>query len=117
MNQATGGDNNDEKSQMSKTQQSGFWGRGGAHQSKSVMYAGGGQYYDFHAVGQELQNVQEKIERGFANSVVMRDKKAERVRENLGKVPDTDYLKKQEEDKKFDTWHKYLLKQKDIVKK
>jgi hypothetical protein len=61
--------------------------------------------------------VEEKIERGFANSVVMRNKKTERVRENHGKVPDTEFLKKQEEDKKFDTWHKYLLKQKDIVKK
>lgn len=47
-----GGDFNDGKSQMSKTQVS-AWGRG-ANQSKSVMYAGGGQYYDFHAVGQEL---------------------------------------------------------------
>lgn len=48
-----GGDENDGKSQMSKTQVSGAWGRG-ANQSKSVMFAGGGQYYDFHAVGQEL---------------------------------------------------------------
>ena len=47
----------------------------------------------------------------------MREKKAERVKENHGKVPDTEYLKKQEEDKKLDTWHKYLLKQKDIMKK
>lgn len=47
----------------------------------------------------------------------MRDKKADRVRENQGRVPDTEFLKKQEEDKKLDTWHKYLLKQKDIMKK
>ena len=38
------------KSQMSRTQGSVFWGNRG-QPSKSVMYAGGGTFYDFNAVG------------------------------------------------------------------
>ena len=47
----------------------------------------------------------------------MRAKKAERVRQNIMKVPDTEYLKKQEEDKKLDVWQRYLFKEKDLQKK
>ena len=47
----------------------------------------------------------------------MRAKKAERVRQNIMKVPDTEYLKKQEEDKKLDVWQRYLFKEKELQKK
>jgi hypothetical protein len=47
----------------------------------------------------------------------MRHKKAERVRENIMRVPDAEFLKKQEEEKKVEIWHKYLLKEKDTLKK
>jgi hypothetical protein len=44
----------------------------------------------------------------------MRAKKVETVRQNIMKVPDTEYLKKQEEDKKLDVWQRYLFKEKDL---
>jgi len=47
----------------------------------------------------------------------MKAKKADRVRENIMRAPDTEYLKKKEEDKKFDVWQRYLFKQKDLLKK
>ena len=47
----------------------------------------------------------------------MRHKKAERVRENIMRVPDAVDFRKQEEEKSVEIWHKYLMKEKDILKK
>ena len=44
-------------------------------------------------VAEQLRNVEEKMERGFANSVMMRQLKQQRARENGYKVADIDGLR------------------------
>jgi len=54
---------------------------------------------DLAEVSTQLRNVNEKMERGFANSVMMRQLKQQRAREGGYKAPDIDGLRKEQEDK------------------
>lgn len=79
--------------------------------------ATGGGLFDHTAVGFELQNVQDKLSRGFSNSVMMKQLKTQKVKEYASKVPDVEYIRKQEADQSYGTWEKYLVKQRDIGKR
>ena len=83
---------------MSKTQQS-YWGKG-----------------TVDPVTFELQNVEDKLNRGFSNSVMMRQMKSQKVRNITTRAPDVESLRKKEEEKQYAVWETYLLKSRDIVK-
>ena len=59
---------------MSKTQPSGYWGAmKGINNSKSYIGLGN---YDFKEIEEELKNVTGKVERGFYNSLMMKQLKS-----------------------------------------
>ena len=70
-----------------------------------------------YVVGDELLNVEKKMERGFSNSIMMKELIAKRVKENSQRKPDVSEIRKQIEDQNYGNWEKYLLKQKEIMKK
>ena len=64
----------------------------------------------------ELNNVQNKLERGMYNSVMWRQQRVAQTRELSSKKPDLESLYKINEEQKFGVWEKYLLKQRDKQK-
>lgn len=74
-------------------------------------------FFDHTAVGFELQNVTDKVTRGFSNSVMMKQLVSQKVKEQGAKVPDVEYLRKVEADYSYGNWEKYLIKQRDIGKR
>lgn len=95
------GESLDNKSAQSKTQASGFWGSPDKP----------------NRVSDQLANVHSKIEKGFMNSIMMKQQKMQRVREHSQRKPDLEALKKASEDESYGAWEKYLLKQKELVHK
>ena len=92
--------NIDGKSQMSKTQNSGFWNNKQTA-SRSMFNPGGTNLFDHTQVGFELQNVQDKLSRGISNSVMMKQLKAQKVKDYASKVPDVEYLRKMQADENY----------------
>ena len=70
-----------------------------------------------YVVGDELLNVQRKVERGFSNSIMMKQLISQKVRKHSERRPDLDKIKKTKEDQNYGNWEKYLLKQRDLMKK
>lgn len=70
-----------------------------------------------YIVGDELLNVQRKIDRGISNSIMMKELISKRVKQNSQRRPDLDQLRQKNEEQNMGTWEKYLLKQREIMKK
>ena len=64
----------------------------------------------------ELQNVQDKLNRGFSNSIMMNQMKSQKAKQNTTRIPDIEILRKKKEDESFAVWESYILKQRDIAK-
>ena len=84
------------RSQMSRTQSLKGYKTSNVISNRSQF---GTEGIEFAEVAEQLRNVNEKMERGFANSVMMRQLKQQRTRENSYKGPDIDGLRKEQEEK------------------
>jgi len=68
-------------------------------------------------VNTEIKNYQDKMERGFNNSLMLRQMKVQNIRELSQRKPDIEQLRKRNEDQNFEVWSRYLLKVDDKRKK
>lgn len=68
-------------------------------QTKSMV--GGLSQLDNKQIKDQLQSVQDKLERGYYNSVMIRQLKAQKTKEAGAKVPDIEGLRKAQEDKTY----------------
>ena len=57
------------------------------------------------------------MERGYLNSVMMKQMKCQRVRECSQKVPEVEFLRKLEADRSYSMWERYLIKHRDLNKR
>ena len=64
-----------------------------------------------------MGDLNERMDRGCQNSMMMNKLKQDKVREISSKVPDFERLRQEQQDKHQGTWEKYLYKQRDLMKR
>lgn len=92
--------NNEQKSTMSKTGNSALWAR-----NRSQVFENEAD------LNNKMLVLDEKMNRGFSNSIMERQKVINHIKNKLEKKPDIEELNKQFEEESFNKWSKFLMKQ------